>query len=264
VADTPLGPGSVLAGRFRLEDLLDENDGARFWRATDRVLARNVAVHVLPDSDPRADALLTAARRSALVSDVRLLRVLDAAAAEGMVYVVNEWGSGMSLDRLLVDGPLSARRAAWVVREVADTITTAHRNGVAHGRLVPENVMISESGSVKLIGFVVDAVLRHGSQQQLVTGGDPVGAEESDVLNLAALLYAALVGRWPGTEGTAVPAAPAEHAGAQCRRPPADGADPHGPRDLRRAQRLHRRPGGRGAGRGAARLHVDHRPDRPD
>jgi hypothetical protein len=71
--------------------------------------------------------------------------------------------------------------------------------------------MISESGSVKLIGFVVDAVLRHGSQQQLVTGGDPVGAEESDVLNLAALLYAALVGRWPGTEGTAVPAAPAEH-----------------------------------------------------
>jgi len=207
----------VLAGRFRLEDLLDENDGARFWRATDRTLARSVAVHVLPDTDPRASALLRAARSSALVSDPRLLRVLDAASADGVVYVVNEWGSGVSLDRMLVDGPLSPRRAAWVVREVAEAITTAHRNGVAHGRLLPENVMVSESGAVKVVGFVIDAVLRDnpeastGSGRRRVTGGDPVGALESDVLNLAGLLYAALVGRWPGTEGSTIPAAPAEH-----------------------------------------------------
>ena len=62
MADTPLGPATVLAGRFVLEDLLDETDEARFWRATDRVLARSVAVHVLPDSDPRAGQLLDAAR----------------------------------------------------------------------------------------------------------------------------------------------------------------------------------------------------------
>src|SRR4051795_11296725 len=76
VADTPLGPRTLLAGRFVLEDLLDESDEARFWRATDRVLARNVAVHVLPDSDPRASRLLEAARASALVTDGHLLRVL--------------------------------------------------------------------------------------------------------------------------------------------------------------------------------------------
>jgi len=128
-----------------------------------------------------------------------------------VVYVVNEWGSGMSLDRLLVDGPLSARRAAWVVREVADAIATAHRNGVAHGRLLPENVMISESGAVKVIGFVVDSVLRSGAEQHLVTGGGPVDAQEADVLNLAGLLYAALVGRWPGTGGSTIPTAPSEH-----------------------------------------------------
>ena len=217
VTGTPFGPGSVLAGRFVLEDLLDESDGARFWRATDRILARNVAVHVLPDADPRADALLTAARSSALVSDPRLLRVLDAASADGVVYVVNEWGSGVSLDRLLAEGPLSPRRAAWVVKEVAEAISTAHRNGVAHGRLLPENVMISETGAVKVIGFVIDAVLRNppghgaGSGARRVTGGEPVSPHESDVLNLAGLLYAALVGRWPGTEGSTIPAAPTEH-----------------------------------------------------
>jgi hypothetical protein len=210
VADSPIGAGTVLAGRFMLEDLLDETDGARFWRATDQTLARNVAVHVLPDSDARADALLTAARTSALVTDGHLLRVLDAANEDGVVYVVNEWSSGISLDRLLGDGPLSPRRAAWVVKEVAEAISTAHRNGIAHGRLLPETVMINEAGSVKLVGFVVDAVLR-GRHQRLVTGGDPITAHEADVVNLAGLLYAALVGRWPGTEGTSIPTAPTEH-----------------------------------------------------
>ena len=213
MADTPFGPGTVLAGRFTLDDLLDEHGGARFWRATDQTLARSVAVHVLPDTDPRADSLLTAARTSALVSDGHLLRVLDAAAEDGVVYVVNEWGYGVSLDRMLAEGPLSPRRAAWVVKEVAEAIATAHRNGVAHGRLLPENVMITEAGTVKLIGFVMDAVLRSngGRAQRRVTGGEPMSAHESDVINLAALLYAALTGRWPGSEGSKVPPAPSEH-----------------------------------------------------
>ena len=213
MADSPFGPGTVLAGRFTLDDLLDDTDGARFWRATDQILARSVAVHVIAESDPRADALLTAARTSALVTDGHLLRVLDAAAEDGLVYVVNEWGSGVSLDRMLIEGPLSPRRAAWVVKEVAEAIATAHRNGVAHGRLLPENVMVTEAGSVKLIGFVVDAVLRSqaGRDQRRVTGGPPMSAHESDVVNLAALLYAALVGRWPGTEGSTLPPAPHDH-----------------------------------------------------
>ena len=220
MTQTPFGPGTVLAGRFTLEDLLDENDGARFWRATDRILARSVAVHVLPDSDQRAELLLAAARASALVSDGHLLRVLDAASTDGVVYVVNEWGTGVSLDRIIADGPLSPRRAAWVVKEVAEAIMAAHRNGVAHGRLLPENVMISEAGSVKLVGFVVDAVLRArpGSHPRRVTGGEPLSDIESDVLNLAGLLYAALVGRWPGTEGSAIPAVPHEHERPLCPR----------------------------------------------
>ena len=62
MAATPFGPGTVLAGRFTLDDLIGDADGARFWRATDRTLARNVAVHVIAEGDERADSLLTAAR----------------------------------------------------------------------------------------------------------------------------------------------------------------------------------------------------------
>ena len=210
MASTSFGPGTLLAGRFTLEDLLSEAGGARLWRATDEILARSVSVHVLPREDRRADALLLAARTSATVTEPHLLRVLDAATEDDVVYVVNEWGSGMSLDRILQDGPLSPRRAAWMVKEVAEAVSVAHRHGVAHGRLLPENVMVTDSGSVKLIGFVVDAVLR-GRHQPRVSGGPAIGEHESDVVNLGGLLYAALVGRWPGTEGSSLTPAPVEH-----------------------------------------------------
>lgn len=211
MSETPNAHGSVLGNRYRLEDLLTEAPGGRFWRATDQVLARDVAVHVIDADDPRADTLLEAARTSAAVTDARILRVLDAARADGpdgVVYVVNEWGSGMSLDRMLAEGTLSPRRAAWVVKEVAEAIVDAHRHGIAHGRLIPENVMVTEAGSVKLIGFVIDSVIHHGHPTDASANEDE---QDRDVVDLGALLYAALAGRWAGTPGSAVPAAPRDH-----------------------------------------------------
>ena len=47
-------PGDVLADRYRLTDLLNESAGGRFWRAFDKVLKRDVAVHIIPCDDDRA------------------------------------------------------------------------------------------------------------------------------------------------------------------------------------------------------------------
>lgn len=194
-------PGDVLADRYRLVDLLTESGGGRFWRAHDRILERHVALHVIADDDERADALMEAARRSATVHDRRLLRVLDADQTGGLCYVVNEWGSGDSLDIMLGgDGPLGPRRAAWIVSEVAAAIAVGHRGGVAHGRLLPENILIDHTGGVRLIGFAVDAALH----------GLPPGRVSTDVSDLGSLLYAALTGRWTGSPGSAVPPAPLE------------------------------------------------------
>ncbi|GAB3773908.1 protein kinase family protein [Nocardioides pacificus] len=193
--------GDVLAGRYRLEDLLTESGEGRFWRAHDRVLARPVAVHVMASDDPRAPALLEAARRSATVSDPHLLRVLDAERREGFCYVVNEWGTGTSLDILLAaEGPLAPRRAAWIVSEVADALATGHAAGVAHGRLTPENVLIDTSGSIRVIGYAVEAALC----------GLPPGRRGTDIVDLVGVLYAGLTGRWAGASTSEVPAAPEE------------------------------------------------------
>ncbi|NYJ03577.1 hypothetical protein HNR19_004275 [Nocardioides thalensis] len=195
-------PGDVLAGRYRLVDLLSESGSGRFWRAHDLVLERPVALHVLAEDDERAQPLLDAASLSAQVLDARILRVLDADHRDGLCYVVNEWGTGISLDILVRQtGPLGPRRSAWLTADVAGAIARAHAAGVVHGRLNPENVLIDRYGAVRLIGLCVDAAL-HG-----ITGSD----EATDRADLAGLLYCALTATWPGPSTSAVAAAPVAH-----------------------------------------------------
>lgn len=203
-----IGPGTVLGGRYQLQELLSEHEGARFWRATDTVLVRSVAVHALASDDPRAEALQDAARVSATVADPHLLRVLDCDhdPAEGISWVVHEWGAGLSLDLMLQRGPLPPARAAWLAREVAECIAAAHALGVPHGCLNPEHVLVTEAGAVKLIGFVVAAALQDAD----AAGHPDLDPREADVVNLAGVLYAALTGRWPGVAPSAVPPAPRE------------------------------------------------------
>ena len=212
---SPIGPGTLLAGRYRLEDLLTESDGARFWRATDTVLARSVAIHAVPSDDPRAPRLLEAARVSATVTDPHLLRVLDCDDADGITWVVNEWGDGISLDLMLQRGTLPPSRAAWLTREVAEAIAAGHAQGVAHGRLNPEAVLVTDSGAVKLIGYVVDASLEPHRPPDPLYG--ELDDREADVIDLAghplrrpdrSVARRRALRRTPGAAGVAPPAAP--------------------------------------------------------
>lgn len=194
--------GDLLAGRYRLDDLLTESGDGRFWRAHDQILQRPVGVHLIAADDERAESLMAAARRSAGVVEPRILRVLDADLTSSICYVVNEWGEGTSLDRMLASlGPMAARPSAWLVAEVADAIATAHAAGVAHGRLVPENVLVDADGGVHLIGCCVEGAL-HGLSE---------GTAEEDVAAIGALLHACLTATWPGTGVSAVTPTPTEH-----------------------------------------------------
>ena len=193
--------GDLLAGRYRMIDLLGETEGGWLWCGHDDVLQRMVAVHLLTADDNRTDELLEAARQSAGITDRRNLRVLDADLDEHVCYVVNEWGHGKSLDLMLeATGPLSPARAAWLVAEVADTLAMAHAAGVSHAHLVPENVLVDENGEVRIIGFAVQAVLH----------GFSTDRQADDVVQLVSLLYAALTGKWPGPDASTVPPAPTE------------------------------------------------------
>jgi hypothetical protein len=98
------------------------------------------------------------------------------------------------------NGPLQPRRAAWVVSEIAESLTRAHEAGLDHGRMVPENVLIDLNGQVRIIGFAVDAALH----------GLPPGRHSADLIDTAAVLYAALTGKWGGVSSSSLPTAPTE------------------------------------------------------
>ena len=203
-----LPAGTVLAARYRLEELLAESRPTVTWRAFDQVLSRSVLVHLLSPGDPNADDLLAAARRASVATDSRFLRVLDAvhsADPELGSYIVCEYATGQSLELVLGQAPLSALESAWLVRELADALAGVHSLGLYHQRINPDTVIITPNGNVKIVGLLIEAALRPVGES-VVHGADT--PELIDVTDLGRLLYACLVARWPGGPAYGLPDAP--------------------------------------------------------
>jgi len=212
--ETPTLPGAklpadtVLARRYRLEELIRESPPTVTWRAFDQVLSRSVLVHLLAPEDPNAEELLAVARKASVATDSRFLRVLDVLHSESPEigsYIVSEYALGQSLETILARGPLSGLEAAWVVREVADALAGVHSLRVYHERISPETVIITPDGNVKIVGLLIEAVLRP-PQSMSVHGADT--PEHIDVLDMGRLLYACLVCRWPEGPAYGLPDAP--------------------------------------------------------
>jgi hypothetical protein len=202
VSNQTVSPGALLAGRYRIAELLAEIDGARVWRAVDEVLSRAVVVDVLPVGDPRTNTLFDAARRAAAAADPRFLRVLDCDVYEGVTYCVREWAGGRPLERMLSAGPLTGQQAGWLAREVSEALENLHRTGHAHGSISPATVVVTDAGAIKVVGLATEAALRS-------TGP---GTPEQDVRALGELLYSSLTGRWPGpAPAWGLQPAPVEH-----------------------------------------------------
>ena len=212
-------PGSVLAGRYRIDDLVGEAAGSTTWRAFDQILNRSVSIRALPADDPRCEAFLDAARRSTAVSDPRFLPVLDAVPDEdGIAYVVREWSRGVPLSVLLREGPLPSRRAAEIVGEVADALAHAHEVGMPHRAINPSTIVIKDTGAVRITGLGTEHALRAATpapdldvDQPDPDAADRQAGEQADVRALGRILYACLVARWPGGRGYGLPPAPTEH-----------------------------------------------------
>jgi putative peptidoglycan lipid II flippase len=203
-----LPAGTVLASRYRLEELIAESQPTVTWRAFDQVLSRSVLVHLLAPGDPNEELLLAAARKASVATDSRFLRVLDAVHSTNTAvgsYIVCEYATGQSLQEIVNHGPLSGLEAAWITREVADALAGVHSLGLYHRRLSPETVIITPSGNIKIVGLLIEAALRPGADTALPQATSP---EQVDVTDLGRLLYASLVCRWPGGPAFGLPNAP--------------------------------------------------------
>lgn len=206
--------GLLLDDRYRLDQVRHEHTGAAgpravLWRAIDEPLGRRVAVLVVSRCEPAGrQRLLDAATRASRVGDGRCVRVLDVGEvdlADGpATWVATEWVDGPSLTAVLRGGPLRPPVATELVRQCAEALVSAERDGCRHGRLHPEQILLPGSGLPRITGLEVAAALHGESAPQ---PGD-------DVRGLGGLLFAALTGQWPDAGWTGLPlAAPQRPAG---------------------------------------------------
>ncbi len=207
VVDPIIDPGTLLSTRFRVEELLTQRSRIETWRAHDLVLSRDVLVHVLAPADPRLQDMLEAARKGAVATDSRFLRVLDAVQERDANvpvggYIVCEFVHGANLTSLLSHGPLSALEAAWIARELADAMTNMHTEGLFHEQITPDNIVITTNGAVRLVGFGLESAISAGPEASWAA------KEATDVRGLAKVLYATLVVHYPEEAAFGMPAAP--------------------------------------------------------
>jgi eukaryotic-like serine/threonine-protein kinase len=192
-------PGTRLAGRYRLDDRVSEAGGSTFWKATDEILARPVAVLTFAPGFPRVREVITAARAASRLTDPRLTQVFDADDSGERAYIVSEWVTGDTLEDLLAQGPMDADRAASFLLEAAEALTSAHGAGLAHLCLTPHNLVWTSGGTVKITGLGVEAVLAGTASETPAL---------DDTRGLGRMLYAALTGHWCGQDPSALPPAP--------------------------------------------------------
>jgi eukaryotic-like serine/threonine-protein kinase len=209
----------LLDGRYRLDELVGRVGGTTLWRATDQLLCRPVAVHLLPAWGPVRPGLAEAVQACARVNDARLATVFDVDYDADRRYIVSEWVSDPNLEQLLRAGLPGPAIAMEIVADAAEALAVAHRAGRPHSRLTLRCLHWGSSG-LKITGLGIDAALDGSAPSGALPAGAlpaEVGSADTtglaDTMALAGVLYALLTGYWPGDEATALPLAPRHRIG---------------------------------------------------
>ena len=199
--------------RYSLVRPIGDGGMARVYLAHDEVLGRDVALKVLRDRHAGDEEFIERFRRearsAAALSHPNVIEIHDwgQAAEGGMTYIVMEYLAGGTLENLLaLKARMKPRTAIEVALQVADALSAAHERGVVHRDIKPQNILIAESGAIKVADFGIAKMMeldtltqtrlvlgtaRYMSPEQALSG--PVGPA-SDLYSLGVVLYEMLSG----------------------------------------------------------------------
>ncbi|AVH57008.1 MULTISPECIES: serine/threonine-protein kinase [Streptomyces] len=215
----------LLAGRYRLGDVLGRGGMGTVWRAEDETLGRTVAVKELRfpssiDEDEKRRLITRTLREAKAIARIRnngAVTVFDVVDEDNRPWIVMELIEGKSLAEVIrEDGLLTPKRAAEVGLAILDVLRSAHREGILHRDVKPSNVLISEDGRVVLTDFGIAQV---EGDPSITSTGMLVGAPSyisperarghkpgpaADLWSLGGLLYASVEGVPPYDKGSAI------------------------------------------------------------
>ena len=215
-----LPPPSVRAGRgtigaYRLNGELGRGGAGVVYRAVHEILGRTVAIKILHKdkaySGDHAFRFVREARAASRIRHPAVVEVIDfGAISDDRAFLVMELVQGDTLRKALYDGAFEPARAVSITEQLAKGLEAAHRAGVVHRDVKPENIFLVEHGNVKLGDFGA-AKLLDGTETDTDSGhflatpcymspevatARPTDAR-SDLYSLGCVLFEMLVGTPP-------------------------------------------------------------------
>jgi tetratricopeptide (TPR) repeat protein/tRNA A-37 threonylcarbamoyl transferase component Bud32 len=217
----PLAPSSLFGSRYEILHLLGEGGMGRVYKARDRELDKVIALKVVrgervddPEAIQRFKQELLLARK---VTHKNVVRIYDLGEAEGTKFFTMELIEGESLKRLIRSrGRLAWAEALPLARQILSALEEAHREGVIHRDLKPQNIIVDPQGAAHVMDF---GIARAQDSTSLTATGAVMGTPDymspeqvrgekadpqSDLFSFGVILYEMLSGDVPYRAETAV------------------------------------------------------------
>jgi serine/threonine-protein kinase len=213
-------PEQVVGGRYRVVRKLGGGGMADVYLCEDLTLGRHVAIKVLLQrylNDPTfVERFRREAKAAAGLNQQNLVAIYDWGEVDGTYYIAMEYVEGETLkDLIRRRGRLSGNEAVAVTMQLLAAVDFAHRSGIVHRDIKPQNVMLDRGGTVKVMDFgiaragdsgMTEAGSILGTAQYLApeqAKGYPVD-ERSDLYSVGVCLYEMLTGTVPFKGDSAV------------------------------------------------------------